>query len=163
MYITGYTLDGFAFAAEALVGQALGARNRNVFRRSAYLSSFWGVNSVLVMSCAFWLIGGWLIEVMTTAPDVRLEAYRYLPWMILAPITGVACWMLDGIFIGATRTADMRNMMLISVVIYVISVWLLMEPFQNHGLWACLNLFLVARGVTLGWKYPALEASVEKP
>ncbi len=163
MFITGYALDGFAFAAQALAGQALGAKDRTVFRRSAYLSSFWGVISVLVMSGAFWLIGGWLIEVMTTAPDVRLEAHRYLPWMILAPITGVACWMLDGIFIGATRTADMRNMMLISVVIYVISVWLLMEPYQNHGLWACLNLFFIARGVTLGWKYPALEASVEKP
>lgn len=163
MYITGYALDGFAFSAQALAGQAMGARDRSLFRRGAYLASLWGAISVVIMSCAFWLLGGWLIEVMTTAPEVRLEAQRFLPWMILAPITGVACWMLDGIFIGATRTADMRNMMLISVVIYVISVWLLLGPFGNHGLWACLNLLFIARGVTLGWKYPALEASVEKP
>ena len=162
MYITAYAMDGFVYASEALIGQALGARNLAVFRRSVYLSSFWGVASVLVMALAFALWGGWMIDVMTTSPEVRIEARRFLPWMVLAPLTGVACWMLDGIFIGATRSADMRNMMLISVVIYVISLWLLLEPFGNHGLWACMNLFFIARGVTLGWKYPALEASVAR-
>lgn len=162
MYITAYAMDGFVYASEALIGQALGARNLAVFRRSVYLSSFWGVASVLVMALAFALWGGWMIDVMTTAPDVRIEARRFLPWMVLAPLTGVACWMLDGIFIGATRSADMRNMMLISVVVYVISLWLLLEPFGNHGLWACMNLFFIARGVTLGWKYPSLEASIKR-
>ncbi|MEK6204379.1 MAG: MATE family efflux transporter, partial [Amylibacter sp.] len=73
---------------------------------------------------------------------------------------GVACWMLDGIFIGATRTSDMRNMMLISVIVYMLSLWALLEPYGNHGLWASMLLFLIARGITLGWKYPGLEASV---
>jgi len=162
LYITAYALDGFAFAAEALIGQALGARNLAVFRRSVYLSSFWGVVSVISMALAFWLWGGWIIEVMTTAPDVRAEAHRYLPWMVFAPLAGVACWMLDGIFIGATRTGDMRNMMLLSVIIYILSLWLLMGPFGNHGLWASMIVFFVARGVTLGWKYSALEASIEQ-
>ncbi len=162
MYITAYAMDGFVYASEALIGQALGARNLAVFRRSVYLSSFWGVASVLVMALAFALWGGWMIDVMATSPEVRIEARRFLPWMVLAPLTGVACWMLDGIFIGATRSADMRNMMLISVVVYVISLWLLLEPFGNHGLWACMNLFFIARGVTLGWKYPALEASIKR-
>jgi MATE family, multidrug efflux pump len=160
--ITAYALDGFAFAAEALIGQALGARNRLVFRRSVYLSSFWGVVSVVGMAGAFWLAGGWIIDIMTTAPDVRTEARQFLPWIVLAPLAGVACWMLDGIFIGATRTGDMRNMMLISVVIYVVSLWMLLGPFGNHGLWASMILFFIARGVTLGWKYPALEASVKQ-
>jgi len=162
MYITAYAMDGFVYASEALIGQALGARNLAVFRRSVYLSSFWGVASVLVMALAFALWGGWMIDVMATSPEVRIEARRFLPWMVLAPLTGVACWMLDGIFIGATRSADMRNMMLISVVVYVISLWLLLEPFGNHGLWACMNLFFIARGVTLGWKYPALKASIKR-
>jgi len=162
MYITAYAMDGFAYAAEALIGQALGARNRQVFRRSVYLTSFWGVVSVVIMTVAFAVWGGWIIDVMATAPDVRMEARQYLPWMILAPITGVACWMLDGIFIGATRSGDMRNMMLISVLIYVASLWVLLGPFGNHGLWASMILFFIVRGVTLGWKYPALEASIEQ-
>ena len=162
MYITAYAMDGFAYAAEALIGQALGAHNRQVFRRSVYLTSFWGVVSVVFMTVAFAVWGGWIIDVMATAPDVRTEARQYLPWMVLAPITGVACWMLDGIFIGATRSGDMRNMMLISVLIYVASLWVLLGPFGNHGLWASMIMFFIVRGVTLGWKYPALEASVEQ-
>ncbi len=162
MYITAYAMDGFAYAAEALIGQALGARNLATFRRSVYLCSFWSVMSVFLMTFAFWVFGGWMIDVMTTAPDVRTEARSYLPWMVLAPLTGVACWMLDGIFIGATRSADMRNMMLISVGGYIVALFLLLAPFGNHGLWASMNLFFIARGVTLGWKYPALEASIER-
>ena len=163
LHITAYALDGFAFSVEALVGQALGAQNRAAFRRSVYLSSFWGVIIVLCMSALFWIVGAWGINVMTTAPDVRAEALQYLPWMVLAPLIGAASWMLDGIFIGATRTGDLRNMMLISVAVYVTSLWLLLEPLGNHGLWLSLLIFYVARGVTLGWKYPALEDSVEQP
>ncbi len=162
MYITAYAMDGFAYAAEALIGQSLGARNRMVFRRSVYLTSIWGGAITIVLTSGFWLLGGWGIDVMTTAPDVRLEARQYLPWMVLAPLAGVACWMLDGIFIGATRTGDMRNMMLISVIVYMLSLWALLGSYGNHGLWASMLLFFIARGITLGWKYPGLEASVGK-
>lgn len=162
LYITSYAMDGFTLAAEALIGQAMGARNRAVFRRSIYLSSFWSVVSVIAMAIAFWVFGKWIIELMTTAPDVRIEAMRFLPWMVLAPLVGAACWLLDGVFIGATRAKDMRNMMLISVGVYLISLWLLLEPFGNHGLWASLLILFLARGATLAWKYPALEASVER-
>lgn len=160
MYIIAYGMDGFAFAAEALVGQALGARNRALLRRSAVLTSLWGLICVIVLSVVFALLGPRLIGVMTTAPEVQAEALRYLPWMIMAPIVGVAAWMLDGIFIGATRSRDMRNMMAISFGIYVASLWLLLEPFGNHGLWASLLILFVARGITLGMRYPKLEASV---
>ncbi|KAB7613663.1 MATE family efflux transporter [Amylibacter sp. SFDW26] len=162
MEITAYAMDGFAISAEALVGQALGAKNRNQFRRSVYLSCFWGVAIISVMALMFWLCGGWVIDVMTNAADVRIDAREYLPWMVLAPIAGVTCWMLDGVFIGATRSKDMRNMMFLSVVIYIIALYFLVPVYGNHGLWAALNVLFIARGVTLAWKYPALEASVEK-
>ena len=156
--ITAYALDGFAFAAEALVGQALGARDRARLRRAALLASFWGLLIVIAMALGFALFGGRIIDIMTTAPDVRLEARRYLPWMVLSPLAGLAAWMLDGIFIGATRTRDMRNMMALSFVIYLAALWLLVPPFANHGLWAALLISFVARGITLGLRYPALEA-----
>lgn len=159
--ITAYAMDGFAFAAEALVGQALGSRNRLLFRRSAVMTSQWGFGSVVVMAIAFYVFGSNIINVMTTAEDVRAVSYEYLPWMVLAPLVGAAAWMLDGIFIGATRTADMRNMMFISFCIYLIALAFLLPRYENHGLWASLIIFSIARGITLGIKYPKLEASVE--
>ena len=159
--ITAYAMDGFAFAAEALVGKALGAKNRLIFRRSAVMTSQWGFGSVVVMALAFYVFGNTIINVMTTAEDVRAVSYEYLPWMALAPLVGAAAWMLDGIFIGATRTADMRNMMFISFCVYLIALALLLPKYGNHGLWASLIIFSIARGVTLGYKYPKLEASVE--
>ena len=159
--ITAYAMDGFAFAAEALVGKALGAKNRLIFRRSAVMTSQWGFGSVVVMAFAFYVFGNTIINVMTTAEDVRAVSYEYLPWMVLAPLVGAAAWMLDGIFIGATRTADMRNMMFISFCVYLIALALLLHKYDNHGLWASLIIFSIARGVTLGYKYPKLEASVE--
>ena len=159
--ITAYAMDGFAFAAEALVGKALGAKNRLIFRKSAVMTSQWGFGSVVVMALAFYVFGNTIINVMTTAEEVRIVSYEYLPWMVLAPLVGAAAWMLDGIFIGATRTADMRNMMFISFCVYLIALAFLLPKYDNHGLWASLIIFSIARGVTLGYKYPKLEASVE--
>jgi MATE family multidrug resistance protein len=158
LHITAYALDGFAFAAEALVGQAMGARNRAGLRRSAVLASLWGAGSVVVLALAFALAGGMIVDLMTTAPDVRAVARAYLPWMVAAPVLGLAPWMLDGIFIGATRTRDMRDMMVVSFAVYGAAVLVLLPLMGNHGLWAALLISFVARGVTLGLRYPALEA-----
>jgi len=156
--ITAYALDGFAFAAEALVGQAMGARDRAALRRGAAMTSGWGLICVLGLSAVFWAFGGAIIDVMTTSQEVRTEARIYLVYMILAPTIGIASWMLDGIFIGATRSRDMRNMMALSFAVYAVAVVVLMPLYGNHGLWLALLISFVARGVTLAWRYPALEA-----
>ena len=155
--ITAYAMDGFAIAAETLVGQAMGARSVARVRRAALMTSFWGLVSVILTASAFAFFGPWIIDLMTTAPDVRIEARAYLPYMIAAPLVGCAAWMLDGIFIGATRSADMRNMMALSAVIYVIALLILMPMIGNHGLWVALLISFVARGITLGVRYPSLE------
>ncbi|MDV7145694.1 MATE family efflux transporter [Tropicimonas sp. TH_r6] len=160
LQVTAFAMDGFAFAAEALVAQAMGQRSRAALRRSAILSGQWGLVSGLVLALAFALAGSAIIDIMTTAADVRAEARIYLPWMVAAPLLGAAPWMLDGIFIGATRTRDMRNMMLLSALCYALALWALMPLFGNHGLWAALILSFLARGATLGWRYPSLERSV---
>ena len=158
--ITAYAMDGLAFSAEAFVGQALGEGRRAALRRAAVLTSIWGFAVGVFLAAVFLIAGGQIIDIMTTAPEVRAVARVYLPYMILAPILGAAAWMLDGIFIGATRTADMRNMMFLSAVIYFVAVLVLMPMLGNHGLWVGFLISFVTRGITLGWKYPALERSV---
>ncbi|KPP92540.1 MAG: multidrug resistance protein, MATE family [Rhodobacteraceae bacterium HLUCCA08] len=161
LMITAYALDGFAFAAEALVGGAVGARARGALRRAALLSAIWGLGSGVVLALVFALFGGPIIEIMTTAPEVRTAARAFLVFMVLAPVLGAGAWILDGIFIGATRTADMRNMMAVSAMIYFAAALPLMAAFGNHGLWAALLIAFVARGVTLALRYPALERQAE--
>jgi len=157
--ITAYALDGFAFAAEALVGKAMGAGNRAALRRAAGLTSLWGLGAGVLLAGTFWLSGPALIDLMATAPDVREAGRAYLGWMIAAPLVGAGAWMLDGIFIGATRTADMRNMMAVSAAVYLVAVIPLMGAFGNHGLWIGLLVSFAVRGLTLGLRYPALEAA----
>lgn len=95
---------------------------------------------------------------MTTAPEVRDAARAYLPWMAVAPIGGIAAWMFDGVFIGATETRALRNAMILSVAVYAAALALLLPVFGNHGLWGALLILNATRGVTLGLRYPALEA-----
>ncbi len=159
--ITAYALDGFAFAAEALVGVAFGAKNRVALRRAAILSSQWGLAGGALLMAVFLLLGPTIIDVMTTAPDVRLEAKSYLWWMVIFPLIGLPSWMFDGIFIGATRTRDMRVAMLQSTGIYIAVLFLLVPTFGNHGLWASLMIFDIIRALTLWRYYPALEAGAE--
>jgi MATE family multidrug resistance protein len=159
MSITAFALDGFAFAAETLVGQAMGARRRAALRRAAVLCSVWAFVSGALLAVVFAGFGGAIIDVMTTAEPVRETARIYLSYMVLAPVLGVAPFTLDGIFIGATRTRDMRNMMAVSALVYAVAAAMLMPIFGNHGLWVAMLVSFVARAVTLGLRYRALEAS----
>lgn len=156
--ITAYALDGFAFAAEAMVGETLGRRDRAGLRQAAILSSEWGAGGALLLSLAFLFAGPAIIDLMTTAPEVRDAARAYLPWMAVAPIGGIAAWMFDGVFIGATETRALRNAMILSVAVYAAALALLLPVFGNHGLWGALLILNATRGVTLGLRYPALEA-----
>ncbi|MEM7544801.1 MAG: MATE family efflux transporter [Pseudomonadota bacterium] len=162
LFITAHAMDGFAFASEALIGNAMGAKDRKRLRRAAIIASQWSFLTVCLLAVIFWLFGQTIIDVMTTSPDVRLAAYTFLIWMVIAPPLGMPSWILDGIFIGATRTRDMRNAMIVSLALYLVALATLPEVFGNHGLWAALILFFIFRGATLARKYPALEAAAER-
>ncbi|QAX29353.1 MATE family efflux transporter [Leisingera sp. NJS204] len=158
--ITAFALDGFAFSAEALVGGAVGAKARQRLRRAAVITSQWGVGGAVLLGIAFALGGPWLIDLMSTSPEVREAGRVFLVWAAVLPVLSVASYMFDGIYIGATWTRDMRWAMLQSVAIYVTALLLLVPAFGNHGLWAALIVLNIARGVTLGLRYPRLEAQV---
>ncbi len=161
LFVAAFALDGFAFSAEALVGAAFGAGGRDTLRRASQLASLWGMIAAFLLTFVYVAAGGLVIDLMTTSEPVRAEARTYLVWAALVPLIGGPSWMLDGIFVGATRTRDMRNGMIISFVIFCIGVIVLLPVLSNHGLWVSLLLMFVARAVTLLAKYSALEDSVE--
>ncbi|ODT59069.1 MULTISPECIES: MATE family efflux transporter [Paracoccus] len=161
--LTAYALDGFAFAAESLVGQAVGARRPDRLRRASLMTSGWGLGGAAVLGLAFLLGGGAIIDMLTTDPQVRAEARLYLPWLALAPLVGVAGWMLDGIFIGATLTREMRVAMIQSVAVFAVGVLILPQVWGNHGLWAALMALNLARAATMLRLYPRAEAAARGP
>jgi len=157
--VAAYFLDGLAFAAEALVGRAIGARHRAGLVAAARITTLWAGGVAVVVVGVLSLAGAALIDLMTVDDAARSAARVYLPWAAAAPLLGVWAFQLDGIFIGATRTAQMRNAAIITVMIYL-AAWWLMRPFGNHGLWAALYIHYLARIGTLLAYYPGLLRSV---
>ena len=152
--LASFFLDGTATAAEQLAGRAIGANYRPAFVKAVRLSCGWGLAIAAVLSLVLYGAGPVLIDLITTSPEVRETARTYLIWAALTPLFGVMAFQLDGVFIGATWSDDMRNMMLVSLVAYVV-VWALATPvLGNHGLWLALATFLAVRGATLALRYP---------
>jgi MATE family multidrug resistance protein len=153
-------IDGFATVSEALVGQSVGARSRQRYMTAVRISSQWAMVSGALLSLGVLLAGPWSFDLMSANPDIRSYARSFLWWAALTPILGAACFQLDGIFIGATRTRDMRNMMIISLIVYLAAGYGLTPVFGNHGLWFAMCLFFIVRGVTLFVRMPALARDV---
>jgi MATE family multidrug resistance protein len=150
--VAAFFLDGLASAAEQLAGRAVGARYRPAFERSFRLVVFWGLGVAALISVFLWFAGPAVVDAMTTSDSVRQAARMFLIWAALFPIVGTLAYQFDGIFIGATWSRDMRNMMLLSVLVYLV-VWLCLAPlYGNHGLWIALLVFLGARSITLYWR-----------
>ena len=155
--VSAFFLDGLAFAAEALVGRAIGAVKRSALLAALKLTTLWAVVVAVAASAVIWFFGPTFIDALTVDAGARAAARTFLPWTALAPLLGVWSFQLDGAFIGATRTREMRNAMLLSAAIYLAAWWLL-TPFGNHGLWAALSVSYLARTATLGAFLPRLIA-----
>jgi MATE family multidrug resistance protein len=142
-------LDGFANALEALVGRAIGARDRLRLLVSIKSGTYLSVLLAVVFSLAFLSAGGIIIDWLTDLMSIRRAAREYLPWMVLSPLISVWCFVLDGIFIGAARGREMRNSMLLSTFGVFLPAWYFLQPWGNHGLWAAFLLFMIMRGISL--------------
>jgi len=158
-----FFLDGFAFAVEALVGEAVGARDASRLRLAVHRSTEWALGTSILLAITTWVFGPMAINALTTAPDVREAARGFLIFAAVYPLIGVWPFQFDGIFIGATRGPDMRNAMLMSFGIFVVAWYLLTPPFGNVGLWCAFLIFLSSRAVTLGLRYPRLAREAAAP
>lgn len=151
-----YALDGFANAAEALVGAALGARHRAALREAIRVTLIWTGGGALVFSLCYLLIGPWIIDQLTDQPAVRATARVFLLWAAASPLLSAWSFALDGMFIGATRTREMMVSMAIAMAAFLIAATSLERLFGNHGLWAAFMVFMVVRAATLAVRVPKL-------
>ncbi len=161
IHFLSFGLDGFAQAAETLIGGALGERNRNKYRMTVKVTMTWAIGISLIYTVFYWLFGSWMIDLFTNNESVRVIANQFLIWVIILPFIAVWAYMLDGIFIGATRSADMRNGMAIALAIFIVSIFILKSASGYQGLWISLIIFMGARGITLGFTFPNIEKSLK--
>jgi multidrug resistance protein, MATE family len=156
--IGSFFLDGFATAAEQLCGRAVGANDGSGFVEATRRILAWGFLFGAATTVFFLIVGGPLIDVMTTSDAVRETARQFMLFAALAPALGVAAYAFDGIYIGATWARDMRNLMLAALAIYLATWWGL-RPWGNSGLWIALLTFLAARGLLQAARYPRLRSA----
>jgi multidrug resistance protein, MATE family len=155
LLISAFFLDGLANAAEQLCGRAYGARDRAAFSSAVRLVILWGAAFALAVAVIFAVFGPGLIDLMTASQDVRHSARAYLWFVALSPLLAVFAFGYDGIFIGATWAREMRNLMMLSLVIFL-AAWLMLRSFGNAGLWGALLVHYAARGGLQALRYPAM-------
>ncbi len=158
--LMAHGLDGFAHAAEALVGSEYGKRNRHSFRLAVRTSTLWALITGLLFTATYFFWGDDIVALITNIEDVKTTANQYLPWVIVLPVISVWSFQLDGIFIGTTHTREMRDGMIVSTVVYLVCTWLFVAWWHNHGLWLSLMVFMILRAVTLGFWYGRIESSM---
>ncbi len=151
--LTSFGLDGFAHAAEAMVGRAVGQRNRAAFEKAVRLCLKWSLYFAVGFVLAYAVAGPLLIALLTDITEVREATRTYLPWMILSPLISVWSFLYDGVYVGATRAREMRDIMLISTFVVFLPAWYLLQGWGNHGLWLAFMLFLASRGIGMHFWY----------
>src|ERR1700738_4612521 len=162
LLVNAFFLDGLANAAEQLCGRAYGARDRGGFSTTVRLVLLWGFGFAVAVTAIFALFGGSLIDIMTASEAVRHGARDYLWFVVLAPLLAVFAFGYDGIYIGATWARDMRNLMALSLLIFL-GAWLALHSFGNAGLWGAFLVRYAARGGLQALRYPAmLKVSFKK-
>ncbi len=144
-----YALDGFAHAAEALVGKAVGAKNKTHYKQIILTSGLWSFVVTSLFAILYFSVGEHIINLLTGLENVRSLAYLYLPWLIIMPLVSFVCYLFDGIFIGAMLTREMRNTMLFSLFGVFFPVWYFTQHMGNQGLWLAMTVFMLARSLSM--------------
>jgi len=162
-----YGIDGFAYASESLVGKYKGATEKEAIEKSTgkntskergallkviKLSFLWGMSLSVLYALIYWFFGDLLLQIFTNQVEILETAKDYLLWMVLFPLVSSACYIWDGVFIGLTASKAMMQTMVVAVIIFFVSFYLLFPQFNNHGLWAAMIIFMLGRGL-IQWAY----------
>ena len=157
---SAFFLDGYAFVVEALVGGAIGAKRRDVFDLAVRRSTVLALITAILLALVIALVGDIVVILMTDISSVRLAANQLLPFAALYVLFSFAAFQLDGIFIGASFTRQMRDAAALSIAVYFIAWWALSDQHGIQGLWGAMIIYVVARAVALLLFYPSLRRSV---
>ena len=157
LLLISFSMDGLAYAAESLVGKNIGSRCLTKLKESVYIILFWSLIFSVLQLLLFYFYGRWIIVQITSLESVQIQAFNYLPWLIIIPITSVLGFIFDGVFIGMTRAKEMRNSLIFSLLAVYFPVWLIFSGQGNHALWLAMNAFMLARGLSLTWIYVQLN------
>jgi MATE family multidrug resistance protein len=150
-HLLSYALDGIAHAAEALVGKAVGAGDRRGLEEAVRRTLRWSAGFAAAFALAYAATGTMLVDLLTGIPDVRATARDYLPWLVLSPLVSVWAFLYDGVYVGATRSREMRVVMMSAALFVFLPGWYLLRPLGNHALWIAFLLFMAARGAGMHW------------
>lgn len=159
VHFASYCMDGFSDACEALTGYSVGRRSHELFKKAINAAVVLGAISALAFAAVFSIAGEHIINLLTTDETTRHTARQWLAWVIAAPLIGIWSFLLDGIFIGATQTASMRNGMLISLALFLAATTFAVPAMGNTGIWIAYYVLLVARSLTLLIAWPRVEAA----
>lgn len=158
--VSAFVLDGFAFTAEARVGQAIGARSRAAVVRAIRLTGEFSLAAGIGFALLFLALGGPLIAFFASDAGVRAQAMAMLPYAAIIPAIGVPAWLLDGIFIGATRGRALRNAAIVATALYI-ATDLALRPWGESGIWWALTASYLYRAASLGAHLPGLLRTIE--
>jgi MATE family multidrug resistance protein len=150
LMVVAHGLDGFAHAAEALAGRAIGAGDRSGFLRVLRAAGRFSLLTGVAFAGLYALAGDAVVGLLTDLPEVAAAARAQLPWLAALPLLALWCFLLDGVFIGAMRTRAMRDTMVIAAVAVYLPLWWTTRELGNAGLWLAFDAFFLARGVALG-------------
>ncbi|HEX6144639.1 MAG TPA: MATE family efflux transporter [Geminicoccaceae bacterium] len=156
--LAAFVLDGFAHAAEAMVGRQVGRADRAGVRAAIAANAGLALGLALALALAFLLFGELVVRGMTTIETVRAQAFPYLPYVVALPVISVWAFLFDGVFIGATRTEVMRDGMILAFLVFAAAAVALVPTLGNHGLWIAFLIFMAWRGAWLAVAYLRIEA-----
>lgn len=149
LMMTSYALDGFAHATESLVGRAVGRGSATQFRRTTAAAGVWALGTALLISALLVVGGEWILPLFTDISAVLRTAEAFYPWLCALPLVAVWSYQLDGVFIGAGKSRQMRNTMFIATVMVFLPCWWFTRHYDNVGVWFSLFLWFVARSTGL--------------
>ena len=159
LIFTSFALDGVAHAAETILGESVGRRDRTAFERDQRMVFLWSGVVGVINIAIYVLTGPALIALMTSIPEVRTAAAQFLWWPTLMPLVSVWAYAYDGVYLAATRTRVMRNTMIGAFMIFLTLLYGLIPLLGNHALWLAVGGFLTGRGLLLHLAYPLIRRS----
>jgi MATE family multidrug resistance protein len=151
--LASFFLDAYAFSTEAVIGYTIGKKSEKTFLQAVTNSFQLSIISGFIISLIYLFFFEFIVSQLTNLDYLRYLAFNYFIWVVIIPPIASLCYQFDGIFIGASQTAEMRNGMILSVIIFITSSHFLINNFGNHGLWMALLLFMVIRSITLNYYF----------